>query len=493
MPFLWRCMSILRYFMWPWQHQFQDSAAQIAKRLLGPLDSGLGVEVFLVGFRVDESAEGREPICVSPKNCQFRPEIFRELLQITSQLSADGPTSKLPWWVLSHEVELCSELRKGLVQKLADTDKDSVFSACEPRRVNGYAVLIVAKVKRNQFEAHYRLKREYAQVGRHSYAVGRSLIETVLTSFLDTLGEKLQLPNPGEDIFLIRDDDAIYRAAAIKMMRGPAWAGGDFMGLPAIYEICNNISLQNYEGTEGAGRLAFVRSDHSSIKIDLKLRTPVSIHDIGAVRKLLQMGSDRLLLFCDSRNIYGLGTIGKYDGVAEDLFVVRFLRRYTWELVHAGNVMMYCREGNPQLRPSGPSVEPIRQVMRRVFPAGNIDKLVGVAMSVAGQPHGAMLVITPSAASEAVRLAKQAIIVEPFALTPNLIELVTAIDGAILVDLEGTCHAIGVILDGLASEKCTSARGARYNSGIRYAEQKTDRVVLVKSEDGIVNVLPEVG
>ncbi len=37
-------------------------------------------------------------------------------------------------------------------------------------------------------------------------------------------------------------------------------------------------------------------------------------------------------------------------------------------------------------------------------------------------------------------------VVEPFALTPELIKLVTAIDGAIL---DGTCHAIGVILDGL--------------------------------------------
>ena len=80
--------------------------------------------------------------------------------------------------------------------------------------------------------------------------------------------------------------------------------------------------------------------------------------------------------------------------------------------------------------------------------------------------------------------------VEPFALTPELIKLVTTIDGAVLVDLGGTCHAIGVILDGLASDKCTSARGARYNSGVRYAYQQPDRVVVVKSEDGMVDVLP---
>jgi hypothetical protein len=274
-------------------------------------------------------------------------------------------------------------------------------------------------------------------------------------------------------------------------MRGAAWAGGDLMGLGDIYDICNTISLQNYEGTEGAGQLVFVRNDHPSIKIDLKLRTPVSIHDTGAVRKLLQMGSGRLCLFCDSRDVYGLGTVHEYDGSGEDLFVVRFLKRFTWELLHAGHVMMHCREGSPQLRPPGPSPEPIREALQRVFPGKTIDHLVGLAMAVATQQHGAMLVVTPSAAEEAVRLAKQATVVEPFALTPDVIDLVITIDGAVLIDLEGTCHAIGVILDGLASDKCTSARGARYNSGVRYAYQQADRVVLVKSEDGMVNVLPE--
>jgi hypothetical protein len=131
--------------------------------------------------------------------------------------------------------------------------------------------------------------------------------------------------------------------------------------------------------------------------------------------------------------------------------------------------------------------------LERVFPGRDVNHLVTLADAVIAQPHGAMLVVTPSAAGEAVRLAKQATVVEPFALTPELIDMVTAIDGAVLIDLDGTCHAIGVILDGLASDRCTSARGARYNSGVRYAYQagKTDRVVLVKSEDGMVNVLPE--
>jgi hypothetical protein len=47
---------------------------------------------------------------------------------------------------------------------------------------------------------------------------------------------------------------------------------------------------------------------------------------------------------------------------------------------------------------------------------------------------------------------------------------------------------------GTPLDRPDAARGARYNSGIRYAYQegKTDRTVLVKSEDGMVNVEPEI-
>ena len=38
----------LKYFMWKWQHQFQWSADENAKRLLDPLDPQLRPEAFMV-------------------------------------------------------------------------------------------------------------------------------------------------------------------------------------------------------------------------------------------------------------------------------------------------------------------------------------------------------------------------------------------------------------------------------------------------------------
>lgn len=491
-------MFTLRFFMWKWQHIFQASAAHLAQSFVEPLDPHLAPDAFLVGFRVADNAEDTESICVSPEDCRFRPEVFADVPQLTEELAKADP--QFSWRCSApsdpdtyQQMAVRRGLRRAVEQTLEQADSGSAFFASEPTFVNGYSVLVVVRIDRARYEAHYRLKHDFVQKVQMRYSVGRSLIETTIRAFLDALADKLQQPEPGRDVFLIRDHAAVLRAAAEHLMRGPAWAGGDLMGLGAIYDICNTISLQNYEGAEGAGRLVFVRNDHPSIKIVLKLRTPVPIQSSGAIRKLLQMASRKLCLFCDSRDVYGLGTVGEYDGVSEDLFVVRFLKRFTWELEHAGQVMMHCRDGNPRLRPPSPTPEPIREALERVFQGKKVDHLVELGMSVATQPHGAMLVVTPSAADEAVRLAKQATVIEPFALTPELIDTVTAIDGAVLIDLDGVCHAVGVILDGLASERCTSARGARFNSAVRYAYQpeKTDRVVLVKSEDGMVNVLPE--
>jgi hypothetical protein len=258
-------------------------------------------------------------------------------------------------------------LQGAVEQILAGIDQNSRFSASPPTLVEGYYVLVVVRVDRERFDSHYRLTKNFVERGALRYPVGRSLIETTIQSYLEALVEKLRQPDPGRDIPLIRDYSAISRAAADRLMRGPAWAGGDLMGLGDIYDVCNTISLQNYEGEEGAGRLVFTRQDHPNIKIDLKLRTPVAIRDYGAIRKLLQMGSGRLCLFCDSLSVYGLGTVDDYDPAAEDLFVIRFIKRFTWELSHGNNVMMHCREGRPLLLPPGPPAAPIAETLHRIF------------------------------------------------------------------------------------------------------------------------------
>ena len=72
-----------------------------------------------------------------------------------------------------------------------------------------------------------------------------------------------------------------------------------------------------------------------------------------------------------------------------------------------------------------------------------------------------MLVISSRSDAEARRLSQQSTLIEPSRLTDREVAVVNSIDGAILLDQAGTCRAIGVILDGPATEKGDPSRGAR--------------------------------
>ena len=92
---------------------------------------------------------------------------------------------------------------------------------------------------------------------------------------------------------------------------------------------------------------------------------------------------------------------------------------------------------------------------------------------------------------EVERLQGQGTRIEPTILTPDLYRQVSGIDGTIMIDPHGVCHAIGVILDGPARPECTPSRGARYNSGIRYVRStNTPRLAVVVSDDQMVDVIP---
>jgi hypothetical protein len=68
----------------------------------------------------------------------------------------------------------------------------------------------------------------------------------------------------------------------------------------------------------------------------------------------------------------------------------------------------------------------------------------------------------------------------------------TAIDGAILLEPDGTAVAIGVILDGTAAEAGDPSRGARFNSALRYLSSTSHpTLIILVSEDGMINLLPD--
>jgi hypothetical protein len=83
--------------------------------------------------------------------------------------------------------------------------------------------------------------------------------------------------------------------------------------------------------------------------------------------------------------------------------------------------------------------------------------------------------------------------VQPDLLSDETLLAVSSIDGAIIVDPTGRCHAVGAILDGRAAPELGDAsRGARFNSAHRYlAEAGSACLIIIVSEDGMINLIPD--
>jgi len=64
----------------------------------------------------------------------------------------------------------------------------------------------------------------------------------------------------------------------------------------------------------------------------------------------------------------------------------------------------------------------------------------------------------------------------------------TSIDGTVVLDTSGSCHAIGAILDGMASHCGDRARGGRYNSAVMYmGSAPAASLIVVISHEGTID------
>jgi DNA integrity scanning protein DisA with diadenylate cyclase activity len=275
-------------------------------------------------------------------------------------------------------------------------------------------------------------------------------------------------------------------------------AGGNLDGLHGLYDACNTIASMKYEGAEGFGKLAIANKEHINLRLTLELEEPIKVSDYRKVRKFLELSTEDSIIISDSALIYGLGElVGKYNPKDESLFVINFISHFKWEVLHDNNSMMVVEYRLPNISKDKIDRTKFYSDLPRIFKnikKRQIDKLWDITMQATQQKHGTMLVISSNAEKESDRLGKQCFAIKPMELTTNIIQQITSIDGAVLLNQDSTCFAIGVILDGLATDKGDSSRGSRYNSAVRYYEQfgrVTPIVIVIISEDGMINLIPE--
>ena len=133
-----------------------------------------------------------------------------------------------------------------------------------------------------------------------------------------------------------------------------------------------------------------------------------------------------------------------------------------------------------------------RDVAERTVGAVEVDRIWEVFQCALDSGHGTTIVVSKDPLAEVERLGQQALTIKSEYLDHNDVAALGLVDGAIVLGPDGRCHAFGVILDGMATSSGDRARGARFNSSVRY--QRTSKIppsmVIVISDDGTVDLLP---
>ncbi|MFF5400500.1 diadenylate cyclase [Peribacillus butanolivorans] len=262
----------------------------------------------------------------------------------------------------------------------------------------------------------------------------------------------------------------------------------------------NLISITPYEGAECKGYLLI-----NEEKPDVKLSIHVHLNEHKRIRKLLEVSDRDLILLVKPYTliVYGF-KVRKSKNEKFNGTLIEFKSKLSWHC-SIDNTPIFQSDNFQIKLPFNDTNDtvPIENAICNVFKNSNeevtdkdINLLIDLVLAAKEQKKGTILVILEKkiAKSEAKKLTQSSTLIVPKKLQAQLIKRFSGIDGAIIVDTKGICHAFGVILDGDITEG-DPGRGARFNSAHRYFATKKKQDIpcflVVVSEDGHISILPD--
>jgi len=492
---------VINLFMWGYQPHFRLTLQLLTEHVFEELGILLKPDVLLVGARRPGS-DNRNPVCVEPEDGKWQLTLFENLLdsiestvkshRLQNMIYGDEPSMR----------DLPETIRRDSVTTTVDDAlkpydiKNGVRSFCgSARPVGDYYVVPVIQTPEWLFTQFPPL--EVPPNNDPYYPQGhRSLIHSSIATLLDEASKELLSAEPGRSVIsAMRSAAEIVHDAATRFMRIPAILIGDRYSYDDLFERFNIISSLLYEGTRGTGHLVLVNPESEAVEYLVRFKVPVPFQQPRWARKVLQMATSDVALIANSESIFGLGKLkDSHDGRSLDAFTINFLDHYQWELQCGTQVLMYSRYREARLPQEPISQGQFTANYKRLFPRASMndcDHFWTLFKTVVHQRHGSMIVVAEDAEVESERLAQQGMGISPVLMTPALLERMGWIDGTIIVDPHGFCHALGVILDGEAAPECTPSRGSRYNSALRYVLSSDNRrLAIVVSDDRTVDVIP---
>jgi len=491
----------INLFMWGYQSHYRIQIQRLARDVLKRLGAPSEAEVILVGARSPNS-DNRNPVCIEPEDGKWQLSLFDGLIdsiefaynnhEMQNLYFGDAPSMRdKPEWMRQDSV------RTSVEQALKKFDEEyHVTSFCgAARRIDDHYVTPVIQIPNSLFLQYPPLDHKPLRKGNNENGY-RSLIHSAMAAVLHEATEGLNKPEPGRFSHRgMREAEEIVRIAAKKFMHTPGLSIERQYMHDDLFATLNLVSSLMYEGSKGIGHLILVDPKNDVVEFMVKFAEPVTLHEPRWVRKVLQMATTGIGIIADSQRIYGLGRLKEWhDSSNQDAFLVVFIDHYHWELRCGNQALLRSHYAEPKLPQEPFDKAAFLANYARLFPETSHENglnLWHLMMAQVHQEHGSMIVVAKDAASEARRLSKQGTCIEPTLLSEELLRSVSGIDGTIILDPAGFCHAIGIILDGEATEQCTPSRGSRYNSGVRYVHKGSHRrLAIVVSDDRTVDIIP---
>ena len=263
-----------------------------------------------------------------------------------------------------------------------------------------------------------------------------------------------------------------------------------------IHNDINVLSALKYEKSECSGNLLICKEITDVLEhINIKFDNSISLMYHKKIRKLLEIAKDDIFLIGNSRSVFGFITqesLGKASTlVGYEIKIHGALNWSVLELREAGKQfvpIIQCKDSFYQYAQVKFNDKDFCHELKNKFPNADTKKLTEIVKEAIQQKHGTTIVIAENADDEAKRLSSSSFKITPFDCV-KMIKHITSIDGAVLVDTNGVCYAIGVILDGTTSKTEDISNGARHNSARRYKNINNHSVIVIVSEDGYVTVL----
>lgn len=492
---------IIQLFMWGYQPHFRALFESRSKEIFAQIGVDLAPKVLLVGAR-SPNHKNPNAVCVEPEDGEWSLTLFSGLLDtiettvrnhdLQNVCYGDEPSMRDKPEVIRRD-SVTTAVRGSMLPYDADNGVHSFCGRAYP--VGDYYVVPVIQVPELVFQQFPPLIESVSD-DRWASQGYRSFIHACMGTLLAEATEELSRPDPGRSLFgNMRRADEIVRNAATSFMHTPGNAVKKRYTYADLFERFNLISSLMYEGVVGTGHLLLTDPENKAIDYVLRFKEPVPFHEPRWARKTLQMAASDIALIADSERIYGLGRLrADHDSSTQDIFVIDFLDHYHWELRCGNQVLLRSRYGEPKLPQEATGHDLFINNYARLFPKSSSDdrdRLWDLFNAAIRQGHGNMIVVATDAVEEADRLTQQGTTIQPTLMTEELLSRVSGIDGTIILDPQGICHAIGVILDGIATPDCTPSRGSRYNSGLRYVNSgNVHRLAIVVSDDHTVDIIP---